>query len=76
MDPDPEAQKHADLADLVPDPDPDPQHCRKKICLNQQNKPLRKNIGRIRIPSTVLRSRSILPLSLSREILEEEQLYS
>jgi hypothetical protein len=35
-----------------------------------------KNIGRIRIPRTVLRSRSILPLSLSREILEEKQLYS
>ncbi len=43
---------------------------RKEICLNQQNKPVRKNIGRIRIPSIVLRSRSILPLSLSREILE------
>ncbi len=40
------------------------------------NKQVRKNIGRIRIPSTVLRSRSILPLSLSHEILEEEQLYS
>jgi hypothetical protein len=49
---------------------------RKEICLNKQNKPVLKNIGRIPIPSTVLRSKSILPLSLSHEILEEEQLYS